>query len=273
MDRLGPYDLNTIVVGDCLEVMAKMPDECVDLTVTSPPYDNLRTYKGYVFDFKPTAIELYRVTQAGGIVIWIVADATVNGSETGTSFRQALGFVEIGFNLHDTMIYRKLNVPCYDPRNKRYKSFFEYMFVVSKGTPSTYNPIRDKPTKKKRARGITKRNPDGSMRKPKDVSFGDFQDRENVWSYYTGYMQSAKDKAVFQHPAIFPEALAYDHIISWSNAGDLVFDPFIGSGTTAVAADRLGRKWFGCDISEEYVELALGRIAQDRERRAQMKLF
>ena len=249
-----------------LETMAKMPDCFVDLTVTSPPYDDLRTYNGYSFPFKEIAKELYRVTKQGGVVVWIVNDATDKGSETLSSFMQCLKFKEIGWNVHDTMIYAKNNIPVYDPRNKRYKNGFEFMFVLSKGKPNTYNPIKDVLSKKKSSKGVTKRNPDGSMRAPKDVKFGEYQDRSNVWFFQNGYMQTTKDKIAFKHPAIFPEQLANDHIISWSNEGDLVYDCFGGSGTTAKAAHAGRRNWILSEISETYTAEATkvlnGKLAQ-----------
>jgi len=258
-------EINKIYNENCLDTMAKMPDNFIDLTVTSPPYDNLRQYKGYSFAFEDIAKELFRVTKQGGVVVWIVGDATVKGSETGTSFRQALFFKEIGFNVHDTMIYAKNNIPVYDPRNKRYKNGFEFMFVLSKGKPNTYNPIKDVLSKKKSSNGVTKRNPDGSMRAAKDVEFGEYQDRSNVWFFKNGYMQTTKDKLAFEHPAIFPEQLANDHIISWSNEGDLVYDPFMGSGTTAKMSILNNRNWIGSEISSEYCDIIEERIKKALE--------
>lgn len=253
-------EINKIYCESNLDTMAKMPDNFVDLTVTSPPYDDLRNYNGYSFDFEKVAKELYRVTKKGGVVVWVVNDKTENGSETLTSFKQALYFKETGFNVHDTMIYAKNNIPVYDPRNKRYKNGFEFMFVLSKCKPKTYNPIKDVLSKKKSSKGVTKRNPNGSMRKPKDVEFGEYQDRSNVWFFQNGYMQTTKDKIAFQHPAIFPEQLAYDHIISWSNENDLIYDPFMGSGTTAKMSILNNRNYIGSEISKEYCEIAEQRL-------------
>lgn len=104
-------DYNYITLGDCVELMKEIPDDFIDLTVTSPPYDNLRDYNNEMtwnFEkFKEVAKELFRITKPGGVVVWVVGDATIKGSETGTSFRQALFFKDCGFNLHDTMIYKK----------------------------------------------------------------------------------------------------------------------------------------------------------------------
>ena len=253
--------LNQIICGDNVEVMRQLPDNCIDLTVTSPPYDNLRTYNGFSFDFENVAKELYRITKDGGVVVWVVGDATINGSETGTSFKQALYFKEIGFNLHDTMIYEKDTQPCHDPRNKRYKQYFEYMFILSKGKPNTYNEIQDIPTKNpgKVLKKATKRKPDGSMRhfteEGREVKIKDYMARKNIWIFNT-------DKRGAEHPAIFPEQLAKDHIISWSNPGDIVFDPFSGSGTTAKMAYLNGRNYCGIDISEEYCEITRKRVEQ-----------
>jgi len=130
--------------GDCLEVMKEIPDKSIDLTVTSPPYDNLRTYNGNnalwgEHVWKRVLEQLFRVTKQGGCVVWIVNDATIKGSETGTSFKQALYAKECGFNLHDTMIYEKINPIPY--HHNRYQPCFEYMFILSRGAPSIFNPI------------------------------------------------------------------------------------------------------------------------------------
>ena len=261
---MTPYyktELGKLYHGDCLEIMPML--EPVDLVVTSPPYDNLRDYGGHKFDFYKTAFLLRNNLKNGGVIVWVVGDATINGSETGTSFKQALYFKEIGFNLHDTMIYQKDTQPCHDPRNKRYKSFFEYMFVFSKGKPSTYNEICD--VKSKYGGKIikaTKRKPDGSMRvyenEGRTIKIKDYQARSNIWSMIT-------DKKGNGHPAQFPEQLAHDHIISWSNEGDTVLDPMIGSGTTGKMAKLLNRKFIGIEKDPEYFKIAVERIDRAQE--------
>ena len=242
--------------------MARMPDGFIDLTVTSPPYDNLRDYKGYTFPFEYIAKELYRVTKEGGVVVWVVGDATVNGSETGTSFRQALFFKEIGFNLHDTMIYSRSGK---FPEANRYWQDFEYMFVLSKGKPNTFNPIRVKSVRKK---GdfvtATKRQKNGlitqdTCHRKKTVFTGE-KNESNIWNIDSGWMSSTKDENAYAHPAIFPEVLCEGHILTWSNEGDLIYDPFGGSGTTAKMAHLMKRNWILSEISPEYVELANKRI-------------
>lgn len=250
--------------GDCLNVMKTFDSECIDLTVTSPPYDNLRTYNGYTFDFENIAKELYRVTKQGGVVVWIVGDASVNGSETGTSFKQALYFKEIGFNLHDTMIYQKGSFPPIFPKTKRYQGCFEYMFVFSKGSPKTFNGIqRDKSpnsiyTRKSKS---SFRKADGSFTYNEKIDTSKKTTIElNIWKIDCGYMKSTKDKEAYKHSAIFPEKLAYNHIISWSNENDVVFDPFLGSGTTGKVAKELNRNFIGIEISEEYLNIANDRI-------------
>ena len=237
--------------GDCLEVMKNIPDKSVDLTVTSPPYDNLRKYKGFTFDFESTAKELYRLTKDGGVVVWVVGDSTVNGSETGTSFKQALFFKEIGFNIHDTMIFQKHGMPT-DPR-LRYFQRFEYMFVFSKGKPKTYNPIADvKSCGRKNANGTDRRG-DTLIVTTKRYDYPEYSVRGNIWEYNVRNMKG-------EHPAMFPEALAKDHILSWSSEGDIVFDPFMGSGTTGKMARLNNRDFIGCEISEDYFEIAQERI-------------
>lgn len=249
---------------DCVKAMKLMPDECVDLTVTSPPYDNLRTYEGFSWDFEATAKELYRITKQGGVVVWVVGDATVKGSETGTSFKQALYFKEIGFNLHDTMIYHKNSLPM---NHNRYEQDFEYMFIISKGKPNTFNPIRIpcKYPEKETARQHSyfsetdekiRKARSGKKRKP----VGKDKIKGNIWYFSTGKNHSTQDNIAFKHPAIFPEALVNDHIISWSNENDIVFDPFMGSGTTAKMAMLNNRKFIGCELSENYCEIIKERL-------------
>lgn len=254
-----------ILLGDCLGTMRQMEDDCIDLTVTSPPYDNLRKYNGYCFDFENVAKELYRITKDGGVVVWVVGDATIKGSETGTSFRQALYFMDCGFNLHDTMIYNKTGLPM---NHNRYEQEFEYMFIFSKGKPKTFNPIRipclypEKETARKNSKysetnEIMRKARSGKQRKP----VGKDKIKGNIWKYAIGKNHSTKDDIAFNHPAIFPEQLALDHIISWSNPGDVVFDPFMGSGTTAKMAMLNGRKFIGCEISEEYCNIIKERLS------------
>ena len=252
---------NKVIHGDCLEVMPTLPDNYIDLTVTSPPYDNLRDYNGYTFNFEGIANQLYRVTKDGGVVVWVVGDATINGSETGTSFKQALYFKEIGFNLHDTMIYEKNGVM---PTTNRYCQMFEYMFVLSKGNPKTVNLIKDRVNNwgGTYTGNIGQRQKDGSIKKGGIKQINETGCRFNIWRINNegGFMN--KDSATKHHPATFPEQLASDHIISWSNDGDLILDPMCGSGTTCKMAAINNRKYIGIDISEEYCEIARKRIAE-----------
>ena len=257
--------MNKVIQGDCLEVMKTLGDNSIDMVLTSPPYDNLRDYKGYTFDFEGIAKEIYRVLKDGGVCVWVVGDATIKGSETGTSFKQALYFKEIGFNLHDTMIYAKNGVYTHDPRNKRYKQCFEYMFVFSKGKPNTYNEIKDRPNKHagKTLTGNKGRTKNGVKRylkrDLKPIIMGEFQARFNIWEYTTGG-SVAKDKVAFEHPAIFPEKLAEDHILSWSNEGDIILDPMAGSGTTLKMAKKNNRNYIGIEIAQEYIDVINKRL-------------
>lgn len=252
---------NTIINGDSAEVLKTLSDGYIDLTVTSPPYDNLRTYNGFDFDFESIARELYRVTKVGGVVVWIVADATIDGSETGTSFKQALGFMRAGFNLHDTMIWHKDSFSF--PESNRYPQTFEYMFVFSKGKPKTFNAIRDR---KNKCFGMeihgTYRQKDGTtiprgQRWSDEMGIKEHGIRHNVWDF-----PSEKNNKT-GHPAVFPLSLAESHIRTWSNKGDTVLDPFLGSGTTAVACIEIGRKCIGIEISKEYCDLAIERIEEE----------
>lgn len=254
-----PYNL---ILGDA----AKMPiaSASIDLTVTSPPYDNLRNYSGFTFDFEAIARELFRVTKQGGVVVWVVGDQTVNGSETGTSFKQALFFKEIGFNLHDTMFYRKVGLTM---NHNRYEQEIEYMFVFSKDRPATFNSIKipckwfgKDSDRTGQFTGVhNELNKKLRSSKPRENP-KPFKIKGNLWEYSTGYLNSSADKIAFDHPAIFPEKLAEDHILSWSNEGDTVLDCFCGSGTTGKMAILNRRKFIGIDVSIEYLE----KIAEAR---------
>ena len=247
--------------GDCLELMKNIPDGSVDLTVTSPPYDNLRTYNGNInqwnFDkFKEIAKELFRVTADGGVVVWIVGDETIKGSETGSSFRQALFFKDCGFNLHDTMIWHKISP--FQHKN-RYISSFEYMFVFSKGKPKTTNIICDRKNKHggQTIHG-TERMPDGTTRQLSGAKnkrkIKEYGQRYNVWDIPPNKSNKTG------HPATFPEQLANDHIISWSNEGDTVLDCFMGSGTAGKMAVLNNRHFIGIELDEGYFNIAKKRI-------------
>ena len=260
---------NKIYTGNCAEVMATFPNECIDLTVTSPPYDNLRDYEGYDFDFEAIATELYRVTKQGGVVVWVVGDGTENGSETTTSAEQKIFFRKLGFNIHDTMIYQKSG--CSMPDKTRYFQTFEYMFVFSKGAIGTVNFIKDRKNRFRERWGKSRkaRNKDGtngieyvSKKAP------EFGKRFNIWKYNQGGGYGQNDKIAYEHPATFPEALARDHIMSWSNPGDVILDPMCGSGTTLKMARETGRDFVGIDMSEKYVKIAEKRVAG-----AKMPLF
>ena len=264
-----------LINGDCIMEMQKLIDDGVqvDLTVTSPPYDNLRNYNNSLnwdFDvFKQVADKLYQITKDGGVIVWIVNDATINGSETGTSFKQALYFKDIGFRLHDTMIYQKSSVPF--PEKNRYYPTFEYMFVLSKGKPKTTNLLKDRKNKKAGEKiTTTERQVDGSLKISSGYKKGkrteEYGVRFNIWKYNIGKGHSSKNPIAFEHPAIFPEKLAKDHIKSWSNEGDLVLDCFMGSGTTGVACQELGRNFIGIEIEKEYYDLAVERIRNVNER-------
>ena len=255
-----------LIQGDCLEVMKSIPDKSVDLTVTSPPYDNLRTYNSNndlwgEHVWKAVIADLFRVTKHGGVVVWVVGDATINGSETGTSFRQALWAMECGFRLHDTMIFHKESPPS---KTKRYEQHFEYMFVLSKGAPMVFNAIL---VDSKRAgwanKSATSRDKNGKLHPCTRINpIAAKKKASNIWKYAVG-RRGSTDTMAHKHPAIYPERLAHDHIISWSNEGDTVLDCFMGSGTTGVACKNLNRNFIGIELDPEYFKIAEKRINEN----------
>ncbi len=255
------FEFGRIYNEDCLQTMKKMDNESIYFVITSPAYDNIRNYNGYSFDFENIANELFGVVKQGGVVIWVVADATINGSETGTSFKQALKFMEIGFKLQDTMIYYKNNpMP---QTGKRYHQMFEYMFCFSKSTPKTFNPITEK-TNYRGLANMKNRGKNGELNYEK-VERTEEKKVGNVFFYSIGGGISTKDKIAFKHPAVFPEKLVADQILTWTNEFDVVYDPFTGSGTTAKMAELLNRRWLGSEISKEYVDIAEERLAMYKQ--------
>ena len=270
-------EINKIYNADCLELMKQIPDKSIDCVITSPPYDNLRTYNGNLkwnFEiFKNIAKDLYRILKSGGVVVWVVGDQTIKGSESGTSFKQALYFKEIGFKLHDTMIYKKNGLTF--PETIRYYQCFEYMFVFSKGKPKTINLINDRKNKQAN-KNITGnyRDIDGTLK----IMSGTKQKRKikeygvrwNIWDYDIGWGKSYKEDYLKGHPAIFSEKLAQDHILSWSNENDLVLDCFSGSGTTAIACSELKRNFICIEKDFEYWKASCERLENYNK---QLKLF
>lgn len=257
--------MNKIILGNCVEVMDQLEDESVDAFITSPPYDQLRDYNGYSFPFEDIARKMYQKLAKGGVIVWVVGDAVLKGSESGSSFRQAIFFQELGLNIHDTMIYEK-NGASFPARRtgNRYSQVFEYMFVFSKGKPKTANLICDKPNKWSGYTSFgtsTNRNAAGELIKAKNRKpTPNFSPRHNVWKFNTGKKYTTEDDFAFNHPAMFPESLAEDHVMTWTQEGDLIVDPFVGAGTTTKMAAINNRRWLGIDISEEYVEIANKRM-------------
>lgn len=248
---------NTLYTADCVELMKSMPNEYVDLTVTSPPYDDIRDYNGYNFHYTNIATELFRITKKGGVVVWVVGDKIKDGNKSLTSFKHALKFQEIGFKVHDVMIYKKKNTPFM--RSNAYTNSYEFMFVFSKGKPKTFNPLME-PTVRNGFEMVVHNKKSDGVNKKILKELKKEKVKTNIWDYAVGLNGSTKDKIAFKHPAVFPEQLAMDHILSWSNEGDIVFDPMCGSGTTCKMAYMNNRQYIGCDISSEYIEIAKTRI-------------
>tara|TARA_Y100000996_G_scaffold321097_1_gene257229 strand:- start:231 stop:1043 length:813 start_codon:yes stop_codon:yes gene_type:complete len=258
---IGEIEINKTYNEDCLDTMKRIPTHTVDLTITSPPYDNLRDYNGYDFDFEEVVDELYRITNPGGVVVWVVGDATISGSKTGTSFKQALHFKEVGFDIYDVIIYEKSGTA--PPHKNRYFNAFEYMFVFSKGKPKTTNLLKDKKNKYGGTQtfgDVTRREKDGTLTNKGRKTINEFGIRTNIWKYNNGKGFTTKDDIAYQHPAIFPEKLVQDHMLSWSNEGDIVYDCFMGSGTTAKVAIENNRDYIGSEISKEYYDIIQKRL-------------
>lgn len=257
-ENIKKIEPNKTYVGDCVDLMSLMDGNCVDLTVTSPPYDGLRYYNGYDFNYEAIAESLYRVTKDGGVVVWVVADKTKNGDRSLTSFKQALYFQKVGFKVHDIMIYKKKNTPFM--RSNAYTNCYEFMFVFLKGKKiKTFNPIEEATVRQGYEMVPHNKGPEAVNKKVlKELKPS--KTKINIWEYAVGLHGTTSDKIAFKHPAVFPEKLAQDHILSWSNKGDLVFDPMCGSGTTCKMALKNGRKYIGFDTSEEYIKITEERL-------------
>ncbi|MBQ9254478.1 MAG: site-specific DNA-methyltransferase [Bacteroidales bacterium] len=250
-------ELDKLYCIDCVEGMKLIEDNFIDFILTSPPYDNLRDYNGFNFDFENIAIQMYRIIKKGGVIVWVVGDKVNNGNKSLTSFKQALFFQDIGFNVHDIMIYKKLNTPFM--RSNAYTNCFEFMFILSKGSPKTFHPIKTKTKRYGKEMLVAGKKSDGinnkvlgELKKEKTLT--------NIWEYAVGLGGSTKDRFAFKHPAIFPEKLAQDHILSWTNEKDIVLDPMCGSGTTCKMAKLSNRHFIGFDISKEYISISQNRI-------------
>lgn len=255
--KIGELNINKIYCIDCVEGMKKLPENSIDLVVTSPPYDDLRDYNGYVFHYEHIADALFRVMKNGGIVVWVVGDKIKNGNKSLTSFKQALYFQSIGFSVHDVMIYRKKNTPFM--RSNAYTNCYEFMFVFSKGKPNTFNPLKGKTIRNGIEKLVYGKKADGINKK----TWGELKEEKtltNIWDYAVGLGGTTNDRIAFKHTAVFPEKLAHDHILSWTNEGDIVLDPMSGSGTTCKMAKINNRKYIGMDISEEYCDIANQRL-------------
>ena len=258
LNKISPFENIDIYNEDCRDTMRRMKEEGikVDLVVCSCPYDDLRFYShssSWNFEiFKEIAQLLYDITADGGVVCWNVSDATHDGGRTGTSFRQALYFMECGFKLYDNIIWEKNK--CAFPasrKGKRYTNIYENIFVFTKGKIKTANLICDKPNKYYGCTNWganTSYNKEGELIKTNDIKpVPEFSPRTNVWKINVGFNVNEG-----KHPAVFPYQLPNDCILTWSNEYDLVFDPFTGSGTTAAAAYRNHRRFIGSEIDKTY---------------------
>ena len=272
-------EINKIYNEPCLDTLKRMPNDFLDCVITSPPYDNLRQYQNKIdkswgeHTWKPIIELLYQKTKEGGTIVWVVGDAVINGCETGTSFKQCLYAMECGFKLWDTMIYQKTpSFPAADG-DKRYSQNFEYMFIWTKGTPKTANLLKDRKNKWGGSTSwgkTSERLKDGSIKQRELINVQEYGYRFNIWEYATGKGNSAVDDIAYKHPAIFPEKLSSDHVMTWTNEGDLVYDPFMGSGTVAKSCILYNRNYIGSEISSEYCNIIELRIKKYKD---QTKLF
>ena len=256
-------EVNRLLVGDATEILQQeFHESTFDLTVTSPPYEDLRNYNGFSFDAEKMLEAIYRVTKSGGVCVWVVGDR-IKVERSLVSFKHALIAREVGFQIHDVMIYQKKNTPFM--RANSYTNCYEFMFVFSKGKPKTFNPLMTPTVRNGWEKGVTNKGPDAVNRKV-PIKLKKEKVKTNIWSYAVGLGGSTSDRFAFEHPAIFPEQLAADHILSWTNRGDIVLDPMCGSGTSCKMAKMHGRNFVGIDISADYIEISKRRLKEIGER-------
>ena len=254
-------NINNIYQGESVEFMRNnIPNNSIDMVLTSPPYDDLRDYDGFEFDYEMMLDEIYRVLKDGGVCVWVVGDSVIDRRKQLSPFKQATYANMIGLKLYDNIIYHKTTPS--PPHKDRYFNTYEYMFVFFKGDkPKCIKLLADRKNKTagRFTGSITRREQCGKLTRKDGVYIGNYGIRDNIWSYDVGNNKTTKDKFAYQHPAIFPEKLAEDHILSWTNEGDIVLDPMCGSGTTCKMAKLNNRRFIGIDISKEYVELSKER--------------
>jgi site-specific DNA-methyltransferase (adenine-specific) len=263
-------EYNKIYNESCLDTMQRLEDNSIDLVITSPPYDNMRKYgdgknyhqrlkdTGYSFEFEEIAKELTRTLKEGGVIMWNVQDQTIKGSRTGNSMRQALYFMEeCGLFMHDHLIWYKTGTPF--PSPYRYRNVWENMFVFSKGKPKHFDPIlkRNKTGGDSRKRRRERDHNGELVMQEREVKIKEWGIDDNVW-YVSNHFKSNDKKRIENHPAIMPEELVRRHIQSWTNEGDIVYDPFSGSGTTSKVAAEMDRTYLGSEINKEYYEASIG---------------
>lgn len=262
--------IDKIICGDAAEVLTGIPDASIDLVVTSPPYDDLRDYDGFSFAINELAKQLYRVIANGGVLVWVVGDKINKGDRSITSFRQAICFQDMGFKVHDVMIYKKLNTPFM--RSNAYTNCYELMIVLTKKSLKTFNPLMVETKRNGYEMLVTNKKADGVNKKVRG-KLKEKKVKTNIWEYAVGLGGTTKDKIAFKHPAVFPEKLAEDHILSWTNEGDIVLDPMCGSGTTCKMAKINNRRFIGIDISKKYCEISKSRLEEAKFRHTREKPF
>lgn len=252
---------NQIICGDSVEILRSFPDNSIDIVVTSPPYDAIRDYKGFSYDLHATGKEIQRVLKLGGVAVIVIQDQTKNFGKTLTSFRTILDWCDsFGFKLFETVIYRKYGAEG-AWWNKRFRVDHEYIPIFLKGErPQYFNKEHLKIPSKHGGKTLTgggTRLTNGIRIATRAIKINLMKCRGTIWEYLTAGDGS---RLKHEHPATFPDKLPYDFIQCFCPEGGIVLDPFVGSGTTTVAAKNLGRRYIGIDIAPEYCAIAEKRM-------------
>lgn len=259
---LKELPLNQIICGDAFEIVRSWPASSVDMVVTSPPYDGIRDYKGFSLNLSAVGQELHRILKDGGVVAMVIQDQTKNFGKSLTSFRTILDWCDrVGFKLFETVIYRKYGAEG-AWWNKRFRVDHEYIPVFLKGErPQYFNKEHLKIPSKHGGKTMTgggTRLTNGVRIATRAITINPFKCRGTIWEYMTAGDGS---RLKHQHPATFPNQLPYDFIQCFCPPDGIVLDPFVGSGTTTVAAKNLDRSYIGIDIAPAYCEIAKKRMA------------
>lgn len=262
---------SAVHLGDCADVLARYPSECIDLIVTSPPYADQRssTYGGihpdrYVEWMLPRTSEMLRVLKSSGSFVLNIKEKALNGERHTYVLELILAMKRQGWLWTEEYVWHKKN--CYPGKwPNRFRDAWERCLHFTKARKFTMNqdavrvPMGDWATPRLKSLGkndIVRYDSQVGNAFAKNIA--NWEGR--TLAYPTNVLHMATECGNKGHSAAFPVALPLWFIKLFSNAGDIVLDPFVGSGTTVDAACSLGRRVIGIDVLNEYVEMSRQKL-------------